>query len=445
MSDKTEIADVPNGTSERADHSPILAEKAEEGTKIAAPTQSSNHNRIDGGLMAWIQVAAGWSIFFNTWGILNTFGVFQTYYESGALFTETSSNIAWIGSIQALTLVTVGLFSGPLYDRGYFTALMLVGSFMMAFSFMMLSICRTFWEALLAQGFCFGIGAGLVFVPTLAVLPTYFSKKLGLAVGIAASGSSLGGVIYPIVFYNLINSVGFGWAVRAIGFIMLGTLLVPVCLMRVRIKPARPRAFLDWSAFTDGPFAFFAFSTTIGFLGLYVVMFFVSYFAEAKGVASDKMAFYLIPVLNASSVFGRTIPNYISDKTGPLNLFGLAAVICGVLTFCLISVTNLGGVVAIVALYGFFSGVYVALPSVCFVRLTADKTKIGTRIGMGYAFTSIAVLAGGPGGGGVLGTGVVDLHWNSLWIYGGITTLTSGVMLIALRFWMTKGKILMKI
>jgi hypothetical protein len=35
-------------------------------------------------------------------GILNTFGVFQTYYESGALFTETSSNISWIGSIQSV-------------------------------------------------------------------------------------------------------------------------------------------------------------------------------------------------------------------------------------------------------------------------------------------------------------------------------------------------------
>ena len=33
-------------------------------------------------------------------GILNTFGVFQTYYESGDLFQETSSNISWIGSVQ---------------------------------------------------------------------------------------------------------------------------------------------------------------------------------------------------------------------------------------------------------------------------------------------------------------------------------------------------------
>lgn len=54
----------------------------------------------DGGLQAWLQVLGGFMIFFNTWGLLNTFGVFQTYYASGDLFTASSSDISWIGSIQ---------------------------------------------------------------------------------------------------------------------------------------------------------------------------------------------------------------------------------------------------------------------------------------------------------------------------------------------------------
>ena len=106
--------------------------------------------------------------------------------------------------------------------------------------------------------------------------------------------------------------------------------------------------------------------------------------------------------------------------------------------------TSLSGVVSIALFYGFFSGVYVALPPVCFVRLTADKSKIGTRIGMGFAFTSVAVLTGAPGGGGVLGTDVKDLHRHNLWIYGGIFSITGSIMLFALRFYMTKGKLLVK-
>jgi predicted MFS family arabinose efflux permease len=124
---------------------------------------------------------------------------------------------------------------------------------------------------------------------------------------------------YPIVFYNLIDSIGFGWTVRTLGFIALGTLLVPVCFLRMRVKPAKPRALLDWSAFADWPFAIFVFCAMLGFLGQYVMLFFISYFSEATHIASEKMAFYLIPIVNAGSVFGRTIPNAISDYTGPIS------------------------------------------------------------------------------------------------------------------------------
>jgi uncharacterized membrane protein YeaQ/YmgE (transglycosylase-associated protein family) len=111
----------------------------------------------------------------------------------------------------------------------------------------------------------------------------------------------------------------------------------------------------------------------------------------------------------------------------------------------MMAVTNLGGVVTIALLYGFFSGVFIALPSVCFINLTADRTKIGTRIGMGYAFTIIAGLVGGPGGGAIIGNDITDLHWNSLWIFGGVTTLAGAVLLIVLRFWMTKGNFFVKL
>ncbi|OAA41723.1 Major facilitator superfamily domain, general substrate transporter [Metarhizium rileyi] len=368
----------------------------------------------NGGSWAWIQVAAGFSIFFNTWGVLNAFGIFQTYYEGGHLFRASSSNISWIGSIQAYCVLVVGLVSGPIYDRGHLRVLVLVGSSLLVLGFMMLSVSKTFWQALLSQGFCIGIGAGFLFVPSLALLPTYFSTRIGLAVGIAASGSSLGGVIYPIVFYKLIDRIGFGWTVRTIGFIVLVTQIIPLCFAQMRAKPTRARDVLDWSAFTDWPFVFFVVSTLVGFIGLYVVLFYISYFGVATGIVSSEISFYLVPILNAASMFGRTLPNAVSDKTGPFNLFGPAAVICGLLTFCLLAVNSLGGITTIAVLYGFFSGVFIAIPGVCFVKLTEDKSKLGTRIGMGFAAFGFGVLAGGPGGGVILGTHRADLHWDSI-------------------------------
>jgi MFS family permease len=97
-------------------------------------------NQPDRGLVAWLQVLGSFILFFNTWGAMNTFGVFQTYYESGALFNESSSNIAWIGSIQSFCLQVMGLLAGPVYDRGGFKILIVVGSFGVVLGYMLLSL-----------------------------------------------------------------------------------------------------------------------------------------------------------------------------------------------------------------------------------------------------------------------------------------------------------------
>jgi MFS family permease len=125
-------------------------------------------------------------------GIINTFGSYQAYYESDLLQSSNPSAISWIGSIQAFLLLIVGALSGPIYDRGYFRFLLLSGTFMLVLGQMMLSLCKEYWQVLLAQAFCIGIGCGALFIPSVAILSTYFTTRIATAVGIAASGSSLG-------------------------------------------------------------------------------------------------------------------------------------------------------------------------------------------------------------------------------------------------------------
>ncbi len=371
-------------------------------------------------------------LFFNSWGLLNTFGVFQTYYESGTLFTESSSNIAWIGGIQAYMLLTVGFISGPIYDRGYLRTLVIVGSFAVVFGLMMLSICKTYWQALLTQGFVVGIGAGCLFVPCVAVLPTYFNTKLGLVVGLAAAGSSLGGVIYPIVLYQLIDRLGFGWSVRVLAFIALGTLLIPIAVMKMRVKPPKARALTDWSAFTDWGWGVFTIATFIGFTGIAVILFYISYYAENQKIVDTKMAFYIVPIFNAASCFGRVLPNALADKTGPFNIIIPGSCMFGVLLLCMMAVHTQAAIIIVAILTGFFSGVYIALPPICFVALTKDKTKIGSRLGMGYGLIAFGMLAGGPGGGNLLGT-AAPLNWKGLWVFSGVFCCVSSLMYAGLR------------
>lgn len=103
-----------------------------------------------------------------------------------------SSDISWIGSIQAFCLLFVGALTGPVYDAGYFEALLIAGSFLVVFGQMMTSLCHAYWQVILAQAVTIGIGCGCLFIPSVALVSTYFTTKIALAIGLAASGSSLG-------------------------------------------------------------------------------------------------------------------------------------------------------------------------------------------------------------------------------------------------------------
>lgn len=386
----------------------------------------------NGGFIAWLHVLGGFMLFFNTWGILNAFGVFQTYYEGGELFQRSSSDISWIGSIQSFMVLLGGVFAGPIYDRGYLKHLLVAGSFGIVFGHMMLSLCTQYWEVVLAQGLCVGLGAGMLFVPCVSLIPTYFSTKLGLAVGLASAGSSVGGIIYPIVLYQLLDKVGFAWSVRIMGFIALATLIIPIAVMRMRFKAPKARSMVDWTAFRDIPYMAFTLTTFIGFMGLSILIFYVSFYPQNRGYTDEALSFYMVPIFNAASCFGRVLPNALSDMIGPFNVVAPCSLITGILMLCLMAAPDRGSVIAIVVLAGFFSGVFIAMPPVCFFPLTKDKSKLGTRIGMGFGIISLGLLAGGPSAGAILGN-VEPLNWYGLWGFGGGMAALSGIMYGILR------------
>jgi len=294
----------------------------------------------------------------------------------------------------------------------------------------MLSLCKEFWQVLLAQGFCIGLGTACLFVPAVAILSQYFTTRIAAATGLAASGSSLGGVLYPIILNKLIPQIGFAWAVRTVGFICLGTLLVPNLVMKVRVLPPARRALIDPSAFKHPAFLMFCIASFLTFTGLFQPFFFVQSFAIVKNITTEDLAFYLLSMLNATSVFGRIIPNIVADKVGPMNVIFPCAIITGILILCLIAVTNLGGIVTFVLLFGFFSGSLVSLPPTVVVHLTKDRRFIGTRMGMCFSFTAVGALISTPIGGQLL---KVNADFWKTWVFGGVLSLVGGILMFVAR------------
>ena len=154
--------------------------------------QTTFDDAPDGGFQAWLQVAAAFFIFMNTAGLFNSFGIFQGFYTQGPLKAVSGSSISWIGSLQGCLMLLICIITGPLYDLGYLHSMVNVGTFAIVFGMMMTSLCHNYWQFVFAQGVTVGIGNGLLFLPSIAIVPEYFSKRKALASGIVAAGSSLG-------------------------------------------------------------------------------------------------------------------------------------------------------------------------------------------------------------------------------------------------------------
>jgi MFS family permease len=363
-------------------------------------------------------------------GIVNSFGVFQTFFETDLLVSKSSSDISWIGSLQACLLLIIGVISGPLYDAGYFRHLLFAGVFLIVFGMMMTSLCTQYWQVVLAQGVCVGFGQGFIFIPSVAIVSQYFTTRKALAQGIASSGSSLAGIIYPIIFDRLRPRIGFGWATRVFAFTSLATLIIPLCFMKVRIPPRSKRALVDWSTFREMPFDLFTVGSAIGFIGIYVPFFYAPYYATSTLGVSDGFSAYTISILNAASIAGRLVANYTADKIGPLNVVTPFTLVASVVAFCWIALRDEADLIVFCIFYGFFTGCFVSLPPTVVMTLSPHLGVVGTRMGIVFATCGLGLLIGTPVAGAILGS---TNDFLGVEIFCGSVVAISGCMLALTR------------
>lgn len=112
-----------------------------------------------------------------------------------------------------------GPLIGKIYDSYGPRWLLLSGSVLEVFALMMTSLSSEYYQCVdpyqngievlltvytalrfvLAQGVASSIGASMIFYPAMSTITTWFFKKRAFAFGIIAGGSSLGGVILPIM------------------------------------------------------------------------------------------------------------------------------------------------------------------------------------------------------------------------------------------------------
>lgn len=96
---------------------------------------------------------------------------------------------------------------------------------------------ETIFQIFLCQGLALGLGGGMLYVPSVAIVSHYFRRRRNLVMTIVASASSLGAVIHPIMLNNTLYKIGFAKATRASAGLISGMLLLACIFMRTRLPP----------------------------------------------------------------------------------------------------------------------------------------------------------------------------------------------------------------
>ncbi|RDW75500.1 hypothetical protein BP6252_06642 [Coleophoma cylindrospora] len=382
---------------------PQIESPPEPETKLEKALTGPNPNDYpDGGFEAWLVVAGGFCAVFCSFGWINCIGVFQNYYEKNQLKDYSSSTVAWIPSTQSFMLFFPGFIAGRLTDELGPRIPILLGTFLHVFGLMMTSISTKYYQILLAQSICSGLGCCFLFYPIIAACGTWFFRHRALAFGIMVAGSSIGGVVLPIMVQHLIPKIGFGWTMRAVAFMFLGLLAIANLTIKSRLPPARrPFRFFDLiSPFTEKPFLLLAFASFFIYIGGFLPFTFIIVQAEAVGMSAN-LASYLVSIVNAASTFGRILPAHVGDKFGVFNVMIVLSAFGAIMTLALwLPAAADAPLVVYAIMYGFASGCTLSIIPAMVARL-GKIDQLGARSGALYAFSSIGALVGSPIGGAI--------------------------------------------
>jgi MFS family permease len=305
---------------------------------------------------------------------------------------------------------------------------------------MLTSVCNKYYQFLLNQGLLGGISNGLAYTPAVAMVGQYFHARRPLAMGIASSGSAIGGVLFPIILNRLLNhtTLGFGWTLRVVGFLVLALCIVACLTVVPRANvPRRKGKYLLWKAWKKPSYVLQAAGLFLVYWGLFTPFFYLPAYGSAHGLDPD-MAIYTISILNTGSFFGRLLSGYLAPLVGKFNLLALSSLVSSLLIFCWLRITSTASIIVFAVLYGFSSGFIIALTPTTLAALAEHPNEIGSYVGMAMGVIGLAALTGAP----ITGAMISRFGgYNEAMIFSGVVIFAGSILVFGARLVFEKRRV----
>jgi MFS family permease len=149
------------------------------------------------------------------WGSFNSFGVLfdsllNEFHWSRAM---TSGGFFICMTMSGLAAIPVG----KIVDKFGPRLIMMVCSLLFGAGFILMSLINAVWQFYLVYGIIIGVGMAGFWVPVLTTVARWFFRKRGLMVGIVATGTGVGTIIFPPLINWLISQYQWRWSMVIVG------------------------------------------------------------------------------------------------------------------------------------------------------------------------------------------------------------------------------------
>lgn len=386
----------------------------------------------DGGWRACLTAVGSFTAIVGTFGVSGAMGTVQQYVASHQLAGYSTSSVGWVFSVQLFLFYFVGVQVGPVFDAYGLAPLMFPGCLCWCLAIMFMSVSHKYYQFMLSFGIFGGLASSTIFNPSVTVLSHWFLRHRSLAISFAASGSAIGGLFMPKMVSRLIPLVGYGWAVRILGFIVVFLLLISCLLLRSR---HRKRDHIDWreamidiSALREKEFAACVLGLFFVEWGIFIPQIYIPTYAVGQNWNPDN---FLLLYMNAASFVSRILSGFLADKFGTFNLMIINAIGAGVVCFAiwLPAGPHHNGLIAFVVVFGWFSGAVVAMTLTVIPALSQPKNA-GRRYGTAYMIASFAVLTGSP-----IAGALTDRNFMGLILFTGCVYIVGAACFVVSRYW----------
>ena len=267
----------------------------------------------------------GWVVVWACFAALAViFGVsysFAAFFESFAgEFQANRAQVSLVFGFSGLLYFVLGAFAGMLADRFGPLRVTSAGMLCIAGALLLGSAASSLAQVTLAWGIGLGVGVALVYTPAIGCVQPWFTRRRGLAAGIASAGIGAGTLVVPLAAAHAIGLWQWRGAMvaMAVGVAVIGL----ASTLQLRRAPAATRPAGGevpgvplWSALRSRRFFWLYLMCLLGAPAMFVPFAHLSASARDVGVG-EAQAVGLVGLIGIGSLAGRLAIGAVADRIG---------------------------------------------------------------------------------------------------------------------------------